>query len=157
MGVRRLWNERWRWLTHLGEVLGEGAEARGVEGARAEGELASLLRQRLDDVRVAVALVDGAEGRVAVRFGFGLEPRGTDRARTSRPTSSRGTRCPAEKAAVSSLRTTFLVRSTYFRVPDLGSESALKDNGQRVVAVEQVTVSVLSFKNCMHALEMGAG
>lgn len=52
--------------THLGEVLGEGPERRGVEGARAESELLGLLGEGLDDVRVAVALVDGAVGAQAV-------------------------------------------------------------------------------------------
>lgn len=45
-------------MTHFGEVLGEGTERVGVESARRERELARLLRQRRDDVRVAVTLVD---------------------------------------------------------------------------------------------------
>ncbi len=56
--------------TDLGEVLCERSEARSVERARAERKFVGLLGQRLDDVRVAVALVDGAAGRYRpVRLG----------------------------------------------------------------------------------------
>lgn len=42
-----------------------------MESARAERQLVGLLGQRLDDVRVAVALVDGAAGAGIVRSGLG--------------------------------------------------------------------------------------
>lgn len=74
--------------THLGQVLCERSEARGVERARAERQLAGLLGQRLDDVRVAVALVDGAAG--------GYRPIRLGEIRSAE--TAKGSKRPAERA-----------------------------------------------------------
>ncbi len=56
----------------FGDILFPLAEAIIVEGAAAEGELLSLVGQGLDNLGVAVTLVDGRVGRKEVEIAFAL-------------------------------------------------------------------------------------
>ena len=56
----------------LGRILGEAGEDIVVEGPAAERQTRSLLRQRLDELGVAVALVDGAVCREEVEIVLAL-------------------------------------------------------------------------------------
>ena len=59
---------------HLADLFGPAGEDIVVESARAEGQTASLVGQGLDELRVAVTLVDSAVGgeEVKVVLAFGV-------------------------------------------------------------------------------------
>lgn len=91
-----------------------------MERARAERELLGLLGERLDDVRVAVALVDGAVGAEAVDVLVALRSRVEESQLRTLARELRGR-----------------VDRTDLGVPHERTLGALKDDGERVVAVAQ--------------------